>query len=428
MTNGTPIEKAKAERDRIHTLLADYEVRKAVESIALFSRSYFDIESTTFKTCTDKAILIRQTFARAEEIKFEDEATYIVTIKKLTVEITAFLTFAINTLSIQPINNPSPGSGTRDPVFENGIVVSLKECRKDFGRSSFSLGPISMEIERGDTVALMGANASGKSTLLRLMLGELALTSGSITYPGLPIAHTFRSRRSRIGYVPQFPPPWKGPLRDNLHFYLATRGIFGAENQSRVNHYINLFDLSRFSQLSWVEISGGFRLRFALARELLTEPSLLVMDEPLAHLDVISQVELLDIIRNLSKQHQRPLTVVFTSQHIYETERFCSKVAVLKDGTLRIYDKLAALPNDHNLFLFELETLAERSLIQSSLGNHHFRISGTCPVYILTFYSPLSIDTVTRHLSNGAVPIKAIRDISHSSRIYFDAKPASRMQ
>jgi ABC-2 type transport system ATP-binding protein len=313
----------------------------------------------------------------------------------------------------------SPSLAAPPKTIPTNTIVSLNGCCKDFDSADFTLGPITLNIEEGDVLALMGANASGKSTLLRIILGELAPSRGTISYPNLPRAFTYRGRRSTFGYVPQFPTPWKGSLREKLHYYLSARGIRGAENQQRVEYYLQRFRLTKYQNYSWNEISGGFKLRFSLARELLTEPRLLILDEPLAHLDVESQFELLDVIKGISSRFMRPISVVLTSQHVYETERFCSKVALLGDGKLLTHGYLFQLNNAHQTSIFELETDAKIDNLRDAVGGMQCKIRGRAPVYLIEFPTTHLIQELTDSLASNGISIKAIRDISASSRPYF---------
>lgn len=320
-------------------------------------------------------------------------------------------------------STPSSAVGSSPPVSsKRPTVVSVQNCEKSFGSPSFSLGPLSFDVEQGDTLALMGANASGKSTLLRILLGELAPSKGAITYPGLAQTHTYRGRRSTIGYVPQFPPAWRGPLRENLHYYLSTRGITGPENNARVEYYLQKFRLTSYQHMTWQEISGGYRLRFALARELLVDPKLLVLDEPLAHLDAVSQIELLDIISRITRRPQRPATVIFTSQHIYETERFCSKVLVLRDGKVKAFAPLALLGAERVFRAFEIESDDSVDKVRRCFGNMPVKISGTHPVYVVDLPRTTTIQDAARILGTGGVVVRSLRDITNSSRVHFDGE------
>jgi ABC-2 type transport system ATP-binding protein len=401
--------------------LERYRLVDALEKTLDFPQSFFRQGSSEYEAFREYAISLSARYTRnadpreslTRQLRDNNEDQIIRELNKLAHRMAKAVSLKLR--SDERIPTPAAAAHTT-PVK---TMVCLSGCYKEFGSAEFTLGPITLKVEEGDVLALMGANASGKSTLLRLILGELAPSRGAISYPGLPRAYTYRGRRSTFGYVPQFPPPWKGSLRENLHYYLSTRGIRGIENQQRVEYYLQRFRLTRYQNYRWNEISGGFKLRFALARELLAEPNLLILDEPLAHLDVESQFELLDIIKGISGRFMRPISVVLTSQHVYETERFCSKVAVLTDGKLLAHGSLSELNNAHQTSIFELETDATIDTLRGAVGGPQSQIRGRVPVYLIELPAGYPIRDLTDRLTSHGISVKAIRDISASSRPYF---------
>ena len=415
--------EARSEAEEIKRLLSRYRLREAIERMMDFPQLFFKPGSAEFNSLRDYATELSDRFSwtidprnsSTLQAKDDYEDQLIRELNRLIQRMTDSV-FS----STQSYNEGATPPAKMSMEFRS-TVVRVENCYKDFGGPEFSLGPIDIKIKQGDVLALMGANASGKSTLLRMILGELAPSSGTVAYPGLPKTWTYRGRRSTIGYVPQFLPPWSGPLRENLQYYLATRGVRGAKNDRQVEYYLQRFRLSKYQHLNWSQISGGFKLRFALARELLSEPSLLILDEPLAHLDVELQFELLDIIRGISNRLWQPISVVFTSQHIYETERFCSKVAVLKAGKLLIHAPLADLAQAHDGPVFELEISVAVDALREALRGLSCQITGREPVYLVEFTGGFHLRDVVERLSAHAIYIKSIRDISSSSRTFFQS-------
>jgi len=401
--------------------LERYRLVDALEKTLDFPQSFFRHGTAEYQAFREYAVTLSSRYARnidpiqslTQEAKDSIEDQIIRDLNRLAHRMAKAASLQLPS----DVDHPTADAPIRTAPAKT--LLSFNKCYKEFEGGQFKLGPITLNVEEGDVLALMGANASGKSTLLRIALGELAPTRGKISYPGLPRALTYRSRRSTFGYVPQFPTPWNGPLRENLHYYLSSRGIRGVENQQRVEYYLQRFRLTKYQGYTWGEISGGFKLRFLLARELLVEPKLLILDEPLAHLDIESQFELLDVVKGISTRYMRPITVVLTSQHVYETERFCSKVAVLSDGQLLAHGALAQLNSARPSSIFELETDATMDAVKNAIGGLQAQLRGRAPVYLIVLPTPQSIRQLTDALSSQGVVVKAIRDVSASSRPYF---------
>lgn len=412
------------QKRKIEELLARHDLMDAIEQTLDFPQAFFGNDTTAFKDFRASAVSISARYNRnikdrrilTREQGEVSEDKIIGDLTDLLHEMCASATRSAH----KPAQVNNPGAAP-DPATMTGNIIELSNVRKSFGSANFLLGPITLKIEHGEVLALMGANASGKSTLLRVILGELAASSGSVIYPGLPRARSYRNLRSTIGYVPQFPTAWQGSLRENLHYYLAARGVRGEENQERVEYYLHRFRLTRFQHQSWSEISGGYKLRFALARELLTEPSLLILDEPLAHLDIESQSELLDLMKSISQRTLRPVTVVLTSQHIYETERFCSNVVILNDGKLVAHGKLSNLYEILRKTTFEIEASTPIDIIRSALESSSYRVIGRLPVLLVEAPVGSTMKDLVERLVMQDIEFKSIRDVSSSSRIHFQS-------
>jgi ABC-2 type transport system ATP-binding protein len=173
----------------------------------------------------------------------------------------------------------------------NAVVLHCTNIRKTYRRGDFALDKISFEIRYGEIVGVVGRNGNGKTTLFRVLVGELRPDTGALQFPAIDArgASPRWSRvREHIAYVPQDLPSWSGSLRSNLHYEAAFHGVRGADNEREVDYIVERLGLTNELDQRWHELSGGYKLRFALARALVWKPKLVILDEPLANLDFMS--------------------------------------------------------------------------------------------------------------------------------------------
>jgi ABC-2 type transport system ATP-binding protein len=284
---------------------------------------------------------------------------------------------------------------------------------------NFKLQPVSLQIKLGELTAVVGENGNGKTTLLRLIAGELAKTSGTVSYFEQPELDWY-DIKGKIAYIPQRPNRWYGTLIDNLHFFCSINGIMGEENEDHVNYILHRLGLFQFRHLKWTEISSGYRLRFELAKALMMRPKLLVLDEPLANLDINAQQLLLQDLKYLSQSAKNPMGVILSSQQLHELERNCKNIIFIKQGKTLYSGEQATFAADRAMNAYEIGgqfTVSELESRLSSLEGIKIIDSGT--VFIIN--TPLSVDSnqLLRIISQQHIPINYFRDISKSTRQLF---------
>ena len=195
-----------------------------------------------------------------------------------------------------------------------GLAVSLRGVTKLYDRGVMALGPLDLDVSKGEFVSLLGPSGCGKSTALRLIAGLSAPTSGTVGVlrPG-GRAHPGHG----IGFVFQEPTlmPWTS-VRENVRLPLKLAQMPVAEAGARVGEALAQVGLSEFADAYPRELSGGMKMRVSLARALVTDPDILLMDEPFAALDEITRFrlnnDLLALWRNLRK------TVIFVTHSVFE--------------------------------------------------------------------------------------------------------------
>lgn len=200
-----------------------------------------------------------------------------------------------------------------------------------FGQESvdFRLAWDRIDLHLGEITALVGPNASGKTTLLRIVSAQLPLSSGRTRYP--PFRDWYSIKQS-IAYIPQAGSAWRGRMVDNLRFEASAFGRVGRDNDDDVEFIIHRLRLEAFRNSYWESLSGGYKTRFELARALLREPRLLVLDEPLAHLDPSFQSSFLQDLVDLTRWPDRPVATIISSQHLHEIEAIADRVIFLNNG------------------------------------------------------------------------------------------------
>lgn len=302
-------------------------------------------------------------------------------------------------------------------------LLKAEGVAKQYSGGRFKLSPVNLDLKRGEIAGLVGENGNGKTTLLRILVGELFYDEGSITYNLHHRLHDKYEKRTFLAFIPQRIPKWWGTLTDNLHFTARHYGLIGRENELWVEMIIARLGLRPYKNLSWNSISSGYRTRFEIARTLLRKPEVLLLDEPLANLDIISQQTILQDLRYLAQSPVHPMAVVLSSQQIYEVEKVSDKIVFLKQGT-PIYQDLKQAPeekpSEELKALFEIETAAPREELTKLLqGLPLEQIQFNGGIYIATFKGAVTTAQVMEALSRATFDINYLRNISLSSRRFF---------
>lgn len=298
-------------------------------------------------------------------------------------------------------------------------LLSTYNLIKSYKNSSFALGPVSFDIKAGEIIGLVGENGNGKTTLLRSLCGELQPTSGEIKY--LFSHANGYDLRSKLIYIPQRTTSWQGSLLSNLRFTAAAYGITGETNILTVELIVARMGLRKYRTYKWKNLSSGYKMRFELARALLRKPKLLLIDEPLANLDILAQQIVLDDFRDIARSPFRPLGIVLSSQQLYEVEKASDRVIFLKNGTPRNLDQdtdITYAETPKLIIEFESDWKQEQLYAAfSAIGIERLQINGG--TYVASFPASVTQNEFLRLILEQQLPLTYFRNISNSTRRFF---------
>lgn len=311
---------------------------------------------------------------------------------------------------------------TELPAVEPAVVVETRDLHKRYRRrAAFELHGVDLQIRQGEITGVVGPNGAGKSTLLRILAGELAADGGHLAYPLLAPTLDWALIRNSIGYVPQVLPRWWGRLADTLHYTAAVAGLRGKRNEDEVEFYLQRLGLKQYADATWNQLSGGFKVRFALARALVSQPRLLILDEPLGPLDLLTKERFLQDLRDLSRSARNPMPVLMTSQDLYEIESIADRVLFLDSGGVRYYGRTADIGRDRQDHLFELECQLELGPLAQLLSPWQAQAQlATERVALVRAPRELGPAEFLDRLLKRGVQVSYFRDVSRSTRDLFD--------
>jgi len=294
-------------------------------------------------------------------------------------------------------------------------ALTIDELRVVYGSRS-ALNDVSLEVRPGEILGILGPNGAGKSTLLRAITGKLRPTSGQIFIAGKPL-YPGKAYHHSIGFTPQFLGLYRHLTgRENLEFFARCTGVRRQQISARVSQALEEIELADKADVRVEQLSGGMQRRLHLAATLVSHPSLLVLDEPTAGVDLGVRMSIHDLIRRRAEQGA---TVVVVTHELEEAEALSHRVALLHHGQLRALAEPQALVEDTfgNSQLFVVRTApvlppALRERLQK-IGFRRQNDESTNESGEWCLQSDLPLDSLIDHLyRDGAGARDAIAEVS----------------
>jgi len=247
-------------------------------------------------------------------------------------------------------------------------AIEFEQVIKHYGDRAVVNG-LSFDVVPGECFGLLGPNGAGKTTTLRMLLGIVAPDAGRISLCGEPVPARARQARTRVGVVPQFDnldPDFT--VRENLLVFGRYFGLSAAETQALVTPLLEFARLESKANARVGELSGGMRRRLTLARALVNDPDVLVMDEPTTGLDPQARHLIWERLRSLLA---RGKTILLTTHFMEEAERLCNRVCVIEEGR-------------------KIAEGAPHALIQSEIGYDVVEVYGSDPATLRDELAPFA--------------------------------------
>ena len=301
---------------------------------------------------------------------------------------------------------------------ETAVLVA-EEVRKHYALGRFQLGPISLSIKKGQVYGLVGENGNGKTTLLRILARDLSYDSGVVKYYFTERPKNDYDLRTKLIYIPQRTEKWYGSLKDNLKFTLSSYGIPAEENELRTLLMIARLGLWQYQHLDWNALSSGYKMRFELARTLLRQPEILLLDEPLGNLDVLAQQVILEDLKMIANSVNHPIALILSSQQLFEVEKISDKVIFLRNG--QYTDNAEATATEEAMpLIVEIDTTNTREELMAVFKAFALeKLNYNGGVYVVYFRPNTEYSAVLEALGKAKIDLTYIRNISASTRRFF---------
>ncbi|WP_455204286.1 ATP-binding cassette domain-containing protein [Kaarinaea lacus] len=210
-------------------------------------------------------------------------------------------------------------------------IISAAQLRKQFD-TYVAVDNIDFEVPRGQCFGFLGPNGAGKTTTLRMIMGVTPMSAGELTVFGLSVNNSARQIRSRIGVVPQadnLDPDFS--VAENLQIYASYFGLSKRTIAEKIPTLLEFAALSERAQAKTETLSGGMKRRLTIARALINNPELIILDEPTTGLDPQARHVIWSRLAELKK---RGTTLLLTTHYMEEAERLCDELVIMDKGRI----------------------------------------------------------------------------------------------
>lgn len=285
-------------------------------------------------------------------------------------------------------------------------ALSVRHLRKVYPNGVTALKGIDLEVEEGDFFALLGQNGAGKSTTIGIVSSLIKKTSGKVKVLGYDLDVETAEAKSLIGVMPQevnF-----GTFEKISNILICQAGYYGIPRSiacDRLELYLNEMGLWHLRDHAAIQLSGGMKRRLMIARALMNEPKLLILDEPTAGVDV----ELRHLLWSfLTKLNEKGTTIILTTHYLEEAELLCKNVAIIDDGEIIENANMKSLVNRTAVQTLVLN-LEKPLLHEPKTNGYHLHLADDYTLEVL-IQRGQSINELMRLLDAQNITIASMRN------------------
>ena len=251
-------------------------------------------------------------------------------------------------------------------------LISINNLSKTYKNGLKALNNVSLNIKKGEILAMLGPNGAGKTTLISIICGIVTPSSGKVNVDGFDIINDYRQTRSKIGLVPQeLTLENFETVFNNVSF---TRGLYGkAPDPKYIETVLKKLSLWDKKDNILRQLSGGMKRRVLIAKALSHKPSILFLDEPTAGVDVELRK---DMWKSVEALRESGVTIILTTHYIEEAEAIADRVAVINNGEIIVVDQKKDLLNKMGRKKLRIDLHEKTDAIPESLSKYDLELSG----------------------------------------------------
>lgn len=289
------------------------------------------------------------------------------------------------------------------------VALSINNLHKTYGSGFNALKGVTFDVKEGDFFGLLGPNGAGKTTTIGIITSLVTKSKGTVKVFGIDIDLDFPAAKRLIGVVPQ---EFNFSIFEKVQDIVTQQaGYYGMEREHALRNsekYLKQLGLWDKRNSIARELSGGMKRRLMIARGLIHEPRLLILDEPTAGVDVELRRGMWDFLSDLNQQGT---TIILTTHYLEEAEQLCKQIAIITDGQIvENTSKKALLKKlDKETFIFETK---EPVTTLPPVGNTPFHLQDETTIEI-TINKQLSLNTVFNHLNQHNIIVESMRNKSN---------------
>ena len=289
-------------------------------------------------------------------------------------------------------------------------ALSIKNLKKIYSGGFEALKGIDLEVEQGDFFALLGPNGAGKSTTIGIITSLVNKTSGNVKIHGVDIDQDFSKAKTFVGVVPQeFNFNWFEKVEDIIINQAGYYGIEKKAAENRCEMLLKKLDLWDKRKNKAMMLSGGMKRRLMIARALIHNPKLLILDEPTAGVDIELRRSMWEFIKELNQKEN--VTIILTTHYLEEAEELCKNIAIINEGKIventsikKLLKKLEVQP-----YILDLKDKLEKSPISKT---HEYILIDETTLQV-NLKKGQSLNEVIKELDRSNIEIDSIKNKSN---------------